>query len=205
MPEQAHPFGGRSRDEYEAMLLAKLQPDAIRATLSFAGLYQMTHEMLKQAILERVRDFYRTRFDETGSVLDQAAYNEHVVEAALSSGWINRRNQDFAAAAAWLVDMDAITAAQAKRLDAIYSHRHELTHELASFIIDPDRNLDPQIFIDAVEILRDVHRFWIGVEHDIGVFEHLGDISLDEISPASLMLLENCIGAYLGGLPNANE
>ena len=46
-------------DGYMQRLEAKLQPQRIRATLSFAGLYQITHEMIKQSVLEEVRLFYR--------------------------------------------------------------------------------------------------------------------------------------------------
>ncbi|MEQ4566867.1 hypothetical protein [Paenarthrobacter sp. CAP02] len=199
MTESAGPFRGRSKEEYERLLLAKLQPAAIRSTLSFAGLYQMTHEMLKQVIPQRVRDFYCTGFSEKGTVLDEHAYQEHVIDAARTEGWVKDSRQTFEASAAWLVRMEAITPFQAKRLQAIYGHRHELTHELASFIVDPDRNLDAQMFVDAVAILRDVHRFWVSVERDIGMFEHLGDVALDEVTPLSLLLLQQCIDAYLEG------
>jgi hypothetical protein len=197
MAESSEPFGGRPREEYEQLVLEKLQPGAIRSTLSFAGLYQMTHEMLKQAILDRVRDFYCTGFNEKGLTFDESSYQGNVIDEARTEGWINSNKQVFAASAAWLVRMDAITTEQAERLQDIYGHRHELTHELASFIVDPDRNLDTQMFVDAVAILRDIHRFWVSVERDIGMFEHLGDISLDEVTPLSLMLLQQCIDAYL--------
>lgn len=199
MAESAGPFRGRSKEEYERLLLAKLQPAAIRSTLSFAGLYQMTHEMLKQAILQRVRDFYSTGFNEKGITVDEHAYQTHVIDAARTEGWVKSARQTFEASAAWLVRMEAITPLQAERLQAIYGHRHELTHELASFIVDPDRNLDAQMFVDAVAILRDVHRFWASVERDIGMFEHFGDVSLDEVTPLSLLLLQQCIDAHIGG------
>lgn len=48
-----------------AQLEAKLRPERIRATLSFAGLYQITHELIKQSVLEQVRGFYLCGFDET--------------------------------------------------------------------------------------------------------------------------------------------
>lgn len=51
--------------EYMQQLEAKLQPQRIRTTLCFAGLYQITHEMIKQSVLEEVRLFYRPGFDET--------------------------------------------------------------------------------------------------------------------------------------------
>lgn len=197
MAESSDVFGGRSRDEYEQRLMAKLQPAAIRSTLSFAGLYQMTHEMLKHAILERVRNFYCTGFDQDEFTFDEREYQGHVIDAARTEGWIKNNKQKFDASAAWLVRMQAITVEQAKRLQDIYNHRHELTHDLVSFIVDPDRNLDAQMFVDAVTILHDVHRFWVSVERDIGMFEHLGDVSLEDITPASLALLQQCIDAYI--------
>ena len=93
MAELPEPYGGRSREEYEQLLLAKLQPAAIRSTLSFAGLYQMTHEMLKQAILHRVRDFSCTGVNENGFTFDEISYQGNVIDAARSEGWIKNNKQ----------------------------------------------------------------------------------------------------------------
>lgn len=49
-------IGSEDQEAYRQLLEAKLQPDRIRATLGFAGLYQMTHELIKTAVLEKVRD-----------------------------------------------------------------------------------------------------------------------------------------------------
>jgi hypothetical protein len=40
---------------YEQRLNDKLQPAVIRGTLAFAGLYQVTHEMLKHAVLDAMK------------------------------------------------------------------------------------------------------------------------------------------------------
>lgn len=199
------PYGGRSREEYEQLLKAKLQPQAIRATLELAGLYQMTHEMLKHAIPEKVRDFYCTGFNEEGFTYDETTYKQKVIDEARTEGSITKNNQVFTASAAWLVRNDAITKEQADRLDGIYNHRHELTHELFSFIVDPDRNVDAEKFVDAVNTLKDIHRFWASVEMDIGTFEDMGEVSLDDITPLSLALLQQCIDAYLDGASDDPE
>jgi hypothetical protein len=57
-----------------------------------------------------------------------------------------------------------------------------------------------QLFTDAVEILRDILRFWTGIEIDLGSFEQFGDVEADEVTPGRLMLLQLCIGAYVEGL-----
>lgn len=197
-------YGGRSAEEYEQLLMAKLQPQVMRSTLAFAGLYQITHEMLKQAIPEKVRDFYCTGFNEDGFTYDDVRYRRDVIDAARTEGWITKKEQKFDASAAWLVRMEAITKQQAERLRDILSHRNELTHELVGFIVDPDRNLDVQMFVDAVTILKDVHRFWASVEMDIGSFEHLGEVSLDEIVAGPVLILQQCIDAYIEGYVDAS-
>ena len=190
------PYGGRSQKEYEQLLTAKLQPHNIRSTLAFAGLYQMTYEMLKQAILENVRKFYWRGINESGDIYDDQRYQNEVLHAAKAEG---RSTKRFTASAAWLVRSGAITEEQAARLDKIYNHRHELTHEIASFIVDPDRDPDVQIFVDALAILKDVQGFWAEIEIDVGSFEHLGLVTPDEVTPLSLMLLQRCIDAYVEG------
>jgi hypothetical protein len=45
-------------NSYKARLEAKLQPARVRATLAFAGLFQLTHEMLKSMVLDDVKSVY---------------------------------------------------------------------------------------------------------------------------------------------------
>ncbi|HEY8652618.1 MAG TPA: hypothetical protein VIL87_05920 [Dermatophilaceae bacterium] len=95
---------------------AKLQPQRIRASLSFAGLYQITHEMIKQSVLEEVRLFYRQGFDETGWQYDEEEYKRRVLSGA--------PKDRFRASLVWLGESEAIRLGQADRLHAVYAHRH---------------------------------------------------------------------------------
>ena len=45
-------------NSYKARLEAKLQPARVRATLAFAGRFQLTHEMLRAMVLDDVKSFY---------------------------------------------------------------------------------------------------------------------------------------------------
>lgn len=189
------PFGGRTSEEYRRLLEEKLEPVTLRSTLAFAGLFQLTHEMLKHAIVDKVRGFYVKGFDESGKLYDEDGYRK-VLSLDTSPGKPNK----FRASTTWLVEYEAITNKQSERLDEIYHHRHELTHELADFLINIDRNPDLELFTDALTILRDIHRFWTQIEIDIGSFEHLGEIEVDDAVPLSLMILQRCIDAYPEGL-----
>lgn len=110
--------------------------------------------MIKHAVVDQVREFYWCGFDrETGPRCNEIAYKQDVLS--------KDKKRPFRASLLWLVEAEAITLAQADRLDDIYDHRHDLTHELGKYIID----------VAAIEILRDITRFWKQIEIDIGAFE----------------------------------
>jgi hypothetical protein len=98
------------------------------------------------------------------------------------------------------VESAAITLDQADRLDEIYAHRHELTHELGKYIVDPDFEPDMALFSDAVQILRDILRYRARVEIEAGSFEQHRDVEVDDVTPGRLLLLQMCIDAYVEGL-----
>lgn len=96
----------------------------------------------------------------------------------------------FEASLLWLVDMEAITSAQASRLESIYAHRHQLSHELINYVVDPELEPDPQLLIEALGILKTIDEFVLSFE----------GLALREAFPASHIVLQMCIDAYTEGL-----
>jgi hypothetical protein len=178
-------------------LEAKLQPERMRATLAFAGLYQMTHQLIKEAVLDEVRQFYFCGFNEKGFLYDEGRYKERVLDLA--------SKDRFRASLLWLVGQEAITSTQADRLDDIYKHRHDLTHELMKYIVDPDFEPDVELFGDALQILAAIRRYWTEIEIGIGTFEDHPDVTAGDVAPLSLHVLQMCIDAYLAGLPSTDS
>jgi hypothetical protein len=185
--------GNQDPEAYRQRLEAKLRPERIRATLGFAGLYQMIRELIKTAVLDEVREFYWGGIEDGVVVYDEQAYAENVL--------VREPKNKFRASLLWLVEGNAITLAQADRLDDIYAHRHDLSHELIKYVVDPDFEPDVELLTDALTILKSIRRFWTSIEKDIGSFEEFGDVDLDEVTPLSLAVLQMCIDAYVAGLP----
>ncbi len=102
-------------------------------------------------MLDDVRESFCTGFDENGMRYDEVGYRAKVLDRAPKN--------KFRASLLWLVDMEAITLAQADRLDEVYDHRHDLTHELIKYIIDPKFEPDVDLLADALDVLRDIRRF----------------------------------------------
>jgi hypothetical protein len=186
---------------YIDQLKAKLEPNRIRATLAFAGLYQMTHEMIKHTVVDDVKAFYGHSAFDGGTWLGgdhaKARYTRDVLDLA--------PKQVFTASLEWLRSSEAISLSQVARLEEIYKHRHELTHELAKFIVDVDAEPDIDLLTDAVKIMRDISRFWIQIERDIGTFDDHGDVDVDAVQPGTLLVLNLCIQAYVEGLDSTNR
>ena len=169
---------------------AKFAPERIRRTLAFAGLFQITHEMIKSSVLDQVKGFYghvRVRGVDHW-IGGEEQYKIQVLTKA--------PGKPFAASLAWLIEMDAITQGQADRLTGIYEYRHDLTHSLVKYIVDLDYEPDYAIFDDALSILRDLSRFWTQIEIDIGSFEDHPSVEVDDVVPLNIMVLDLCIQAH---------
>lgn len=111
----------------------------------------------------------------------------------------------FTASLLWLQQMDALTAAQSARLDDIYDHRHDLTHELAKYLVDPDLEPDLDLFIEALKTLKALSRFWTEMEAGYGTFEDFPDLDLSEVKNGRVMLIELCINAFGDGLSGVDN
>jgi hypothetical protein len=130
----------------------------VRATLALAGLFQLTHEMLKSIVLDDVKSFYGYISVGDGTWLPECGEHEYRRKVLdLVPG------KPFRASLLWLQNMDTITPEQAARLEDIYAHRHDLIHELARYLIDPDLEPDFDLFIEALKTLRGISRFWTEV------------------------------------------
>jgi hypothetical protein len=92
-------------------------------------------------VVDEVREFYCCGCNETGMLYNEAAYTKDV---------LSRAGKKFCASLLWLVEHEAITLGKADRLEDIYNHRHDLTHELGKYIVDPDFEPDMDLFIDAL-------------------------------------------------------
>lgn len=169
--------------------------------MTFASLYQITSEMITHAVIEKVRDFYWIDAESNSAFSDanQKRYQNEVLSLA---------RKEFPASLKWLVQSKAITQAQADRLSVIRAHRNDLTHELIRYMVDVDADPDIELLGEAHAILKDLHRFWIDIELSTGGFfladgnnvDQFDEIDPDEVMPASLTLLRQCIEAYVDGL-----
>ena len=113
---------------------------------------------------------------------------------------LSRHKVPFKACLDWLVETEALSADQAGRLDDIYQHRNDLSHELSKYIVDPHLDPDVDLFLEALAILQALDRFWIQVEADMGSFDSFSGLNVDEEQSMRIVTLDMFIDAYREGL-----
>jgi hypothetical protein len=191
----AHTGRVPTSDEEQGRLRAraedKLRREQIRATLSFAAAYQITYELVKTTVLERLREFYGADLPPRENPFERARYKAEVLSLAPESY--------LRASLLWLVNAKAISQEQADRLEEISAHWHDLSRDLLGNVIDPDHWPDLGLLTDALHILVQIHRFWAQIAIDTGQFERFGDLTTDDLQPAWAPALWSCIAVVKEG------
>ena len=102
-------------DDYAARLLAKLAPESVNRTLIRAGCFLSAYELIKAEVVDGVYEFFARDFRDGKFICDEARYQQDVLNRNLKS--------KYRASCAWLVEMGALTTAQAAVLEDIHAHR----------------------------------------------------------------------------------
>jgi hypothetical protein len=173
-------------DENAKRLVAKITPEAVLLTLVHAGSFLSAYELIKYDVIEQVRSFYLTGFDEKGLICNDTGYQRSVLSLDPKS--------KFRASAAWLQSMDAITAEEVTKLEEIKNHRDEITHEMPGLLVEPDFVVKTQLLAEAAEIVRRLGIFWgtIAVQTDT-IFDP-DEVDYEGIKSGSYLLMEYLVG-----------
>ncbi|MCY3728464.1 MAG: hypothetical protein OXF97_05645 [Nitrospira sp.] len=129
-----------------------LNPEVTRPRLIAASIYIAGFEVLKEAIVDRTRDFFWMGFDESGDHIDLRyqsdvrARNESPVYASLS----------------WLREMNVINDADIGVFDRVKACRNTLAHKLFSTLASEGLPPDfEQRFTEMVALLHKIEVWWI--------------------------------------------
>jgi hypothetical protein len=166
-----------------------LDPTVLRPNLVSASIYISAFEILKAAIVDQIKDFYTSGFDENGWIIDPK-YQSKV---------LSKNRSPVYASLEWLKDVKAIDDTDVASFERAKALRNALVHE-------PQRSLfngmPPEIgerFGEMVSLLSKIERWWI-VNVEIATDPDLIDEEIDEkgIIPGSIMVLRALVDIALG-------
>jgi hypothetical protein len=167
-------------------LRKKLEPSTIRAALLRAGMLLTGWELLQNDIEAKVRDFFLTGFDERGLIYDEEAYNRNVRA---------RHKHVFEASLLWLVDLKALSPAQATRVREMREHRNKVAHQLPTLLVDPEQSISVEVLREMKSVLRALAIFWGRIEIDTNPDYDGREVDDDHIHSGSSLLMLHLIEA----------
>jgi hypothetical protein len=159
-----------------------LNPEVTRPRLIAASIYIAGFEALKDAIVDRIREFFWTGFAESGDKIDPK-YQSDVLA---------RNRSPVYASLDWLTEMNAIVDADVRSFDHVKACRNTLAHKLLSTLgsegLPPDFD---QCFSEMVALLRKIEVWWItNVEIPTNPDYDGSDIDEDGIVPGRIMTIQ---------------
>lgn len=128
-----------------------LDPEVLRPNLILASIYIAAFEVLKNSIIERIRDFYISGFDENGWII-MPEYKEKVLSKDKSPTYASLK---------WLKESEAIGDEDIEKFNAIKEYRNLLAHEITRMLMEGLPSDFADRFNDMVALLDKIERWWI--------------------------------------------
>jgi hypothetical protein len=183
----------RDRNDYREKLLHKLSPEALQQSLQRAGVFLVAYELVKSEIVDKVRGFFIS--DDVGITWRKERAKEYD-DSVLSKD----RSSVYRASCGWLAENDGLDPRQIAILESVYQHRHEVAHELAKYLVDPDFEIRMDLLTEAVECIRSLGQFWGSNEVDSDPEFDGREIRPEDIRSGSYVLMEHLVEVIgLGG------
>ncbi|MGD0856452.1 MAG: hypothetical protein ABSA18_11680 [Dehalococcoidia bacterium] len=131
-----------------------LNPDVVQPTIAMASIYIAAFEILKDTLINRVREF--------SSFTHQYRDDDPAVEAKYNSDVLSLNKSVVYASLSWLTSMQAIDNNDVATFERVKTCRNELAHELPRIVSTGRLPLD---FVDCLKemiaLLQKVETWWI--------------------------------------------
>ncbi len=166
-----------------------LNPATLRPNLIAASVYITAFELLKTAIVDRIKSFYTHGFDRNGGHIDPE-YDSEV---------LSRNRSHVFASLEWLKEMHAIDDADMAVFERVKKLRNELAHELTSILFQGLPADLVERLTEMISLLDKIERWWI-VNVEIPINPDLKGLEINEsqVIPGPIMGLRLLLDIALG-------
>jgi hypothetical protein len=168
-----------------------LDPKELRSNLILASLYIAAFEVLKNSIIEQIRDFYITGFDVKGLIISPE-YKKKVLSKDRSLTY---------ASLDWLKEHNVIDGEDIENFNKVKKCRNLLAHEITKCL---KKGLPADIadnFTSMVTLLDKIEKWWIinvEIPTDPNLMDHANEIDTEGIIPGPILGLKLMIDVALG-------
>ena len=166
-----------------------LNPEVLKAKLIAASMYLTAFELLKDSIIDRVKGFYITGFDESDTTVS-SAYAAEVLSLNKSCLY---------ASLLWLKKQDAINDDDLSTFEAIKTCRNGVAHELRRIVAGDLEGAFVEQLPALISLLRKIEVWWI-VNFEIPINSEFDGAEIDEagIVPGAIWTIQLMFEVALG-------
>jgi hypothetical protein len=167
-----------------------LDPEVVRPSLFMATMFITVFEILKNSIVDRLRDFYSIGWSEDGN----ADFPEY------ASNVLSRNKSAVYASLNWLQEHEAIDEADLAIFEQLKSTRNLLAHRLFDVVTGQAASTHQEQFTALVELLRKIEVWWV-VNVELAINPDYDDQKVDEegIIPGAILSLQMLLHVASGG------
>jgi len=167
-----------------------LNPEVTRNRLISAGLFIAAYELFEDRIIDRIKDFFCTGFNENGDVI-HADYQTKVLS-------LNKSR--LRASLQWLMDANVIDDIDLEIFWRINGYRHKFAHELFAIIGSEGLPVDYENrFLEMVALFRKIEVWWIlNVDVPTNPDFYGEEIKESDIQPGPLVGIQLLLEVALG-------
>jgi hypothetical protein len=168
-----------------------LDPEVLRPNLILASVYIAAFEVLKNSIIDRLRFFYVSGFDQNGDIISPE-YKDEVLAKDRSLTYASLK---------WLKEAKAITDEDIEKFTKARECRNLLAHEITKMLMEGLPRDFAERFNDMTALLDKIERWWI-INFEIPINPDLAanidKIDLEGIVPGPIASLKMMIDVALG-------
>lgn len=169
-----------------------LTPESTRERLISVSMYITAFEILKDAIVDRIKSFYSNEFGPDGAVVGPE-YKNKVVSRSKSLVY---------ASLDWLIESGVIDHSDLAIFETVKKTRNTLAHELPSIVMGDNLVPVSEHFQLVFKLLNKIERWWIiNVEiptnPDFDQVE-IDEVDLEQVVPGSVLILQMMLEVVSG-------
>lgn len=161
-----------------------LDENILKYNVSFAAIFVLNYECLKDYIINQVRDFYSDngKWDSDNYISEETAKYKKEVRA------LDKNIEN--ASLKWFLQLDVITVDDFEKYQVIRKRRNDITHKLLKNLNDGFTENDNKLFGDMLEIYNKIDKWWINeIEIPITGNDIPEDYDRNEVCGAQAMIL----------------
>lgn len=134
-------------------------------------MYITIYEMLKDSIINRLKDFYAMTLIGAKDLEGEEEYRTKV---------LSRHKNHLYASISWLIENGVINEEDKENIEALKSYRNYLAHEMSNIVFNGEIKDLMQNFLCTYQLIHKIENWWI-INFEMAINPDFADTNLEDI------------------------